>query len=157
MFAGHKGAQVQTLWPRLAPAASGGHVCGPWSPPGHPGPAGGAPGLEPPGRGARSVGLGATGGGVWPPQPSPAHQGSGHLVPTRESSLESLSPQPSAGRCFLSSCRPQRLRALEPPVPLSRLGQAAPRAPRGGDTRGKWATGVDGCEQDGVASVGLQM
>ena len=79
------------------------------------------------------------------------------MVPTRESSLQALSPQPPAGRCLLSSCRPQQLRAWEPSVPLSRLGQAAPRAPRGGGTCAKWATGVDGCEQDGVPSVGLQM
>ena len=51
---------------------------------------------------------------------------------------------PLAERCFLPSHRPQGLRVLELPVLLSRLGRAAPRAPRGGDTCGKWATGVDG-------------
>ena len=32
MFPGQKGAQVQTPWPRLAPAGSGGHICGPRGP-----------------------------------------------------------------------------------------------------------------------------
>ena len=124
-----------------------GHICGPWGPTALPASQGlqvGFQGLSPWEGGARSVGLGTVGGGMR------LHGGSwGAATGAHErvflGGSETLSPL--ARRCFLPSHRPQWLQALELPVPLSRLAQAAPRAPRGGDTCGKSAPGVDGCEQ----------
>ena len=68
VFIGHKRAQVQTPWLRPAPQAQGvtSVGLGVISPPSLPGSAGGVPGLEPLGGGARSVGLGTVWGGVRP-------------------------------------------------------------------------------------------
>lgn len=156
MFPGQKGAQVQTPWPRLAPTGSGGHICGPWGPTALPASQGlqvGLLGLSPqeggPGVwawGSRGAVCGHTGApGERPPG---AHEGV-FLGGSEPSALcWTLLP------LFMQASVAAGTGTTRPAV---QAGASSPRAPRGGDTCGKWATGLDGCEQNGVASVGLQM
>lgn len=131
VFVGQEKSSSPDLWLRLAPAGSGVTSVGRGPQPSRPpGPAGGVQGLSPWEGGARSVGLGDRGG--WH-EAAQGLLGAATWGPRRAFLGRLLSPL--ARRCFLPSHRPQWLQVLELPVPLSRLGQAAPRSPRGTQAR----------------------